>query len=206
MWGGRIKKKVKEKNVKKSVAQFLRKGQTRKIKPDHHLLTTNDTAKSKRETQKTKRNFATIYCHSQNHHALQNTSTGISQTFRPQIKNRRKGRQKKQPPKNTEKMVSVSNPNTTSKNRVAAREAKARKIRNQRVKAAQTKISQADARLGAKPGLLPTSGPRARVSKKKLRKIERGAKHALKRRLEAEGEVLMSGKLLKFFYLFLLFL
>ncbi|RWA03839.1 hypothetical protein EKO27_g11266, partial [Xylaria grammica] len=40
-------------------------------------------------------------------------------------------------------------------------------------------------------GLLPTSGPNAAVSAKKMRKLERKMGYALKRKMEAEGEVEM---------------
>ncbi|KAI0870596.1 hypothetical protein GGS24DRAFT_504611 [Hypoxylon argillaceum] len=92
-------------------------------------------------------------------------------------------------------MPSVKNPNGPSKNRLAARTATARKHSAKQV-ARKTqiehhKISKADARRGARAGLLPTSGPNAAVSGKKARKLERKMGYALKRRMEAEGEVVM---------------
>jgi hypothetical protein len=41
---------------------------------------------------------------------------------------------------------------------------------------------------------LPTSGPRAKLSAKKQRKVEKAMAHALKRKMEAEGEAEMKGK------------
>ncbi len=101
-------------------------------------------------------------------------------------------------------MPSVKNPNAPSKNRLAARAAKQRKASHQAL--AQTRlartggsIAKADARRGARPGLLPTSGPRAAVSKKRARRDEKRIAHALRRKREAEegveGE--MKGKFLK---------
>ncbi|KAK4119181.1 hypothetical protein N657DRAFT_650455 [Parathielavia appendiculata] len=96
-------------------------------------------------------------------------------------------------------MPSVKNPNAPSRNRLAARAAKQRKTRQKAAALGQLArqggaIAKADARRGAKPGLLPTSGPRAAVSKKKQRKLEKQLRHALRRKMEAEGEVEMKGK------------
>jgi hypothetical protein len=95
-------------------------------------------------------------------------------------------------------MPSVKNPNTISKNRQADRAGKQRKASKQA--ASQSKLNarggiqaKADARRGARPGLLPTSGPRAPISKKKMRKLEKAMGHALRRKMEAEGEVVMKG-------------
>ncbi|EGS17536.1 uncharacterized protein CTHT_0068670 [Thermochaetoides thermophila DSM 1495] len=52
-------------------------------------------------------------------------------------------------------------------------------------------IIKADTCRGARPGLLPTSGPNKPISKKKLRKLERKMGYALKRKMEREGEVEM---------------
>jgi hypothetical protein len=95
-------------------------------------------------------------------------------------------------------MPSVKNPNAPSKNRLAARAGKQRKTRRQAAAQGQLlrqggAIAKADARRGARPGLLPTSGPRAAISKKKQRKLERALGHAMKRKMEAEGEVVMKG-------------
>ena len=98
-------------------------------------------------------------------------------------------------------MPSVKNPNAPSKNRLAARSAKARKSRQKAAALGQLasvggKAAKADARRGARPGLLPTSGPRAPVSKKRARRDEKRIAHALKRKMEAEareGEVVMKG-------------
>ncbi|KAI0413051.1 hypothetical protein F5X98DRAFT_300952 [Xylaria grammica] len=92
-------------------------------------------------------------------------------------------------------MPSVKNPNGPSKNRLAARTATARKHSAKQLarktQVEQHKISKADARRGARAGLLPTSGPNAAVSGKKMRKLERKMGYALKRKMEAEGEVEM---------------
>ncbi|KAI1126916.1 hypothetical protein F5Y10DRAFT_202518 [Nemania abortiva] len=91
-------------------------------------------------------------------------------------------------------MPSVKNPNGPSKNRLAARAATARKHSAKqltRKQQQQQKITKADAKRGARAGLLPTSGPNAAVSAKKMRKLERKMGYALKRKMEAEGEVVM---------------
>ncbi|KAI1425211.1 hypothetical protein F5Y12DRAFT_383428 [Xylaria sp. FL1777] len=92
-------------------------------------------------------------------------------------------------------MPSVKNPNGPSRNRLAARTAKARKQSAKQVarktQQQQHKITKADARRGARAGLLPTSGPNAAVSAKKMRKLERKMGYALKRKMEADGEVEM---------------
>lgn len=103
-------------------------------------------------------------------------------------------------------MPSVKNPNAPSKNRLAARAAKARKTRQKAASQGQLArkggaIAKADARRGARPGLLPTSGPRAAISSKRARKDQKRLGHALRRKMEAEGEVVMKGK---FFLQFLL--
>jgi hypothetical protein len=94
-------------------------------------------------------------------------------------------------------MASQSNPNTLSKNKRIER---AKKSAKTRAKAAYSQklerkhgITKAQARKGARPGLLPTSGPGAPISKKKQRKLERNLGYAMKRRMEAEGEVVMKG-------------
>ncbi|KAI0145070.1 hypothetical protein GGR57DRAFT_481290 [Xylariaceae sp. FL1272] len=91
-------------------------------------------------------------------------------------------------------MPSVKNPNGPSKNRLAARRATARKIsakHNTRATLGGHKIAKADARRGARTGLLPTSGPNRALGGKQAKKLERKMKHALKRKMEAEGEVEM---------------
>lgn len=96
-------------------------------------------------------------------------------------------------------MPSVKNPNTVSRNRQIARAAKARK---QSLKAATsarrnpTRIDKSDARRGARPGLLPTSGPNRALSKKKQRKLEKLMAHAIRRKEQADAakEVEMEGK------------
>ncbi|KND91950.1 hypothetical protein TOPH_03478 [Tolypocladium ophioglossoides CBS 100239] len=88
-------------------------------------------------------------------------------------------------------MPSVKNPNGPSKNRLAARATKAKAQRQKRSEEAKNKISKADSTRGARPGLLPTSGPRAKLSAKKARKLEKKMGHAMRRRMEAEGEAEM---------------
>lgn len=93
-------------------------------------------------------------------------------------------------------MPSVKNPNGPSKNRLTARTAKARKQGEKRTAAAgKSRVAKADIRRGARPGLLPTSGPNAAISAKKRRKLERKMGHALKRKMDAEGEAVMKGAL-----------
>ncbi|CAJ2510412.1 Uu.00g051150.m01.CDS01 [Anthostomella pinea] len=89
-------------------------------------------------------------------------------------------------------MPSVKNPNGPSKNRLAARRATARsKTQKQTAQASKNKIAKADATRGARAGLLPNSGPRAALSSKKRRKLERKMGYALQRKFERDGEVLM---------------
>ncbi len=90
--------------------------------------------------------------------------------------------------------ASVKNPNGPSKNRVAARASKAKKVRQQKSFAGKHKIPLADTMRGARPGLLPNSGPRAAVSGKKARKMEKKLGYALKRKMQADGEEAMQGK------------
>lgn len=93
-------------------------------------------------------------------------------------------------------MPSVGNPNGPSKNRLAARASKARKERRKRSQTPKDKVAKADTTRGARPGLLPTSGPRAAISQKKLRKLEKKMGYALKRKMEADGEEFMKGEFL----------
>ncbi|KAI2463827.1 hypothetical protein F4781DRAFT_437039 [Annulohypoxylon bovei var. microspora] len=91
-------------------------------------------------------------------------------------------------------MPSVKNPNGPSKNRLMARAATARKANQKRVAGAPNKdnrVAKADLTRGARAGLLPTSGPNRALSSKKQRKLDRKIKHALKRKMEADGEVEM---------------
>ncbi|KAI3325205.1 hypothetical protein HD806DRAFT_533796 [Xylariaceae sp. AK1471] len=92
-------------------------------------------------------------------------------------------------------MPSVKNPNGPSKNRLAARTATARKHSAKsvarKVSVEQHKITKADTKRGARAGLLPTSGPNKPLSGKRQRKLERKMGYALKRKMEAEGEVEM---------------
>ncbi|PKS11071.1 hypothetical protein jhhlp_002832 [Lomentospora prolificans] len=91
-------------------------------------------------------------------------------------------------------MVNVANPNTKSKIRQSNRAAKLRKISQKRSQAAKygaNRVAKADTKRGARTGLLPTSGPRAPMSAKRRRKLERKLGYDMKRKMEAEGEVEM---------------
>jgi len=93
-------------------------------------------------------------------------------------------------------MPSVKNPNKPSKNRLAARANKIKK-RSQKESAAgrvPAGIVKSDLKRGARPGLMPTSGPRKPVSAKRQRKLDKKLGYALKRKMEAEGEVEMKGE------------
>lgn len=90
-------------------------------------------------------------------------------------------------------MPSVKNPNGPSQNRQAAMRASAKKKAQKSSAAGQSRISKSDARRGAREGILPTSGPNRALSAKKQRKVDKARAHALKRKMEAEGEVEMKG-------------
>ncbi|KAF6835050.1 hypothetical protein CPLU01_04528 [Colletotrichum plurivorum] len=90
-------------------------------------------------------------------------------------------------------MPSVKTPNHRSKNRLAAQASKARKVRQKKSEENKHRIAKTDTMRGARPGLAPTSGPNAPLSKKKAKKIEKQIAHAIRRRLAAEGEVEMQG-------------
>ncbi|KAI1086609.1 hypothetical protein F5B19DRAFT_498177 [Rostrohypoxylon terebratum] len=94
-------------------------------------------------------------------------------------------------------MPSVKNPNGPSKNRLAARAAKARKANQKRAAGGggastkENRVAKADRKRGARTGLLPTSGPNKALSAKRRRKLEKKMGYAMKRKMEAEGEVEM---------------
>ena len=70
------------------------------------------------------------------------------------------------------------------------------RIKKERAKKAaetQNKITKEAASRGARVGLRPTSGRGAPISNKKARKLERKLGHALKRKVETEGDVAMRG-------------
>lgn len=96
-------------------------------------------------------------------------------------------------------MPSVKNPNTVSRNRQMARTAKARKqsLKQLSTSKLSSRVEKADARRGARPGLLPTSGPNKPLSKKKQRKIEKLMAHAIRRKAESDAakEEEMEGQL-----------
>lgn len=85
-------------------------------------------------------------------------------------------------------MPSVKNPNTVGKNRQTAQKSKARKssLKHRASARLPTRIAKADARRGARTGLMPTSGPNAPLSSKKARKLEKQMAHAIRRKAEAE--------------------
>lgn len=94
-------------------------------------------------------------------------------------------------------MVNVATPNTKSKLIKGKRAAKLRRDAQRRAQTAKLggdKVAKADTTRGARTGLLPTSGPRAPMSSKKRRKLERQMGYAMKRKMEAEGEVEMKGE------------
>ncbi|KAK6193987.1 hypothetical protein LQW54_011916 [Pestalotiopsis sp. IQ-011] len=88
-------------------------------------------------------------------------------------------------------MPSVKNPNGPSLNRLAARRASARNKTQKAAKISKDKDHKADQKRGAGGGLLPTSGPRRKLSAKKQKKVDRKLGYALKRKMEADGEVEM---------------
>lgn len=90
-------------------------------------------------------------------------------------------------------MVSRKNPNKASKNRLAARAGRVKKQAQMSSAAGRSKVSKQDHARGAGGGLLPTSGPNAALSKKKQKKVDQRLRLALKRKMELEGEVEMTG-------------
>lgn len=102
-------------------------------------------------------------------------------------------------------MPNVKNPNVISRNRQIARRSKARKqsLKSLSTSKLGSRVDKADARRGARAGLLPTSGPNRALSKKKQRKLEKQMAHAIRRKAEADAarEVEMEGEffVIKFF-------
>lgn len=90
-------------------------------------------------------------------------------------------------------MVNVSNPNTKALWKQRAVRANSRKAAKKRAGQPRDAAARADTTRGARPGLLPTSGPRAALSKKKAKKLEKRMAYALRRKMEEEGEVEMKG-------------
>ncbi|KAK1675092.1 hypothetical protein BDP55DRAFT_632720 [Colletotrichum godetiae] len=88
-------------------------------------------------------------------------------------------------------MPSVKNPNGPSKNRLANRALGAKIARRKKSEANRHQIARTDTMRGARPGLMPTSGPNAPMSKKKAKKMEKKIANALRRQMEANGEVIM---------------
>lgn len=90
-------------------------------------------------------------------------------------------------------MPSNGNLNGPSKNRLAARRSKGKADRRKRSQMPKDKVAKADTTRGARPGIMPTSGPRAKLSSKKAKKLEKKMGYALKRKMEADGEAEMKG-------------
>lgn len=90
-------------------------------------------------------------------------------------------------------MPSVKNPNGRSKNRLKAMASKVRKASRKRSTTPKDKLAKADTTRGARNGLMPTSGPRAPISGKKAKKLDKKMGYALKRKMAAEGEAEMKG-------------
>ncbi|KAL0466824.1 hypothetical protein QR685DRAFT_89652 [Neurospora intermedia] len=88
-------------------------------------------------------------------------------------------------------MPSVKNPNGPSKNRLIARAASLRKQRQRESAQGKLekihKITKEDLARGARPGLLPNSGPRKALGKKAQRKLEKKLGYAIRRKMEREG-------------------
>ncbi|KAK3953948.1 hypothetical protein QBC32DRAFT_312474 [Pseudoneurospora amorphoporcata] len=88
-------------------------------------------------------------------------------------------------------MPSVRNPNGPSKNRLIAKKATLRKLRQR--ESAQGKmekihnITRDDQNRGARVGLLPNSGPKKALGKKAQRKLEKKMGYAIRRKMEKEG-------------------
>ena len=76
---------------------------------------------------------------------------------------------------------------------MAARASAAKKVQRQKSFAGKHKITKAQAGAGARPGLLPNSGPGKKLSAKKQRKLEKKMGYAVQRKNEAEGIVEMKG-------------
>lgn len=96
-------------------------------------------------------------------------------------------------------MVNVANPNFKCNSAVKTRRANIKKIQRKKAALPKDKALRADTTRGARPGLMPTSGPRAPLSGKRARKEEKKLAYAIRRRMEAEGEVEMKGE---FFFVF----
>ncbi|KAJ4414238.1 hypothetical protein N0V85_003233 [Neurospora sp. IMI 360204] len=88
-------------------------------------------------------------------------------------------------------MPSVKNPNGPSKNRLIARAASLRKQRQRSSAQGKLekihKITKDDLARGARPGLLPNSGPRKALGKKAQRKLEKKLGYGIRRKMEREG-------------------
>lgn len=96
--------------------------------------------------------------------------------------------------------ASVKNPNCISRNRQRALRSKARKQTLQAAASARLpdRVARADAKRGARTGLLPTSGPNRALSGKKARKLEKQMAHAIRRKREEEekkAQIEMKGSL-----------
>ncbi|KAK3370019.1 hypothetical protein B0H63DRAFT_305671 [Podospora didyma] len=91
-------------------------------------------------------------------------------------------------------MPSRKNPNQPSKNRIASIMGRTKKDNEKRAATAgMTRVQKADTRMGARSGLMPTSGPRAPLSKKKQKKVDQRLALALKRKEAEEGAIDLKG-------------
>lgn len=85
---------------------------------------------------------------------------------------------------------SAKNPNGPSKLQSVAnaRKAKSQQARVEALANNKNRIAKQDTRRGARPGILPTSGPNTALSRKKARKIERALGHAQRRQQQQETQ------------------
>lgn len=85
---------------------------------------------------------------------------------------------------------SAKNPNGPSRLKLVsnARKAKSQQARVEALAKNNNRIAKQDSRRGARPGILPSSGPNTAISRKKAKKIERALGHAQRRQLEQEAQ------------------
>lgn len=90
-------------------------------------------------------------------------------------------------------MVNVANPNTKCLKHARTGAANRKRVMQRRSAKPKDRAARADTTRGARAGLLPTSGPRAAMSGKKAKKMEKRMAHALRRKMAEEGGVEMKG-------------
>ncbi|KAH6695018.1 hypothetical protein F5X68DRAFT_227016 [Plectosphaerella plurivora] len=85
---------------------------------------------------------------------------------------------------------SAKNPNGPSRLQSVAnaRKARSQQARVEALASNKNRIAKQDARRGARPGILPTSGPNTALSRKKAKKIERALGHAQRRQQQQEAQ------------------